>query len=223
MSTLVAKLVEITCAIDKLTEQRKKIESQLLTDGADALRDTKMKSTDFTDERGNKVTYTEATNLTIISPQYLKQLFGAAYKDIITETVETKYKVSKKLYERMLTALYLNDYTRITVEDFWEQLPCSDEKKKALRRKIKGNDFSKDKKYLMEIGEFAEPDASDFAYMLSDAVIWSALVSVCRLAGMEPTDDNLETIIYSINAAVSVNETSKIKLERIEDEKSGTD
>lgn len=218
MSTLVAKLVEITCAIDKLTEQRKKIESQLLTDGADALRDTKMKSTDFTDERGNKVTYTEAASLTILSPQYLKQLFGAAYKDIITETVETKYKVSKKLYERMLTALYLNDYTRITVEDFWVQLPCSDEKKKALRRKIKGNDFAQDKKHLMEIGEFSQSDAGDFAYMLADAVVWSALVSVCRLAGMEPTEANLETIIHSINAAVVVDETSKLKLERVKND-----
>lgn len=218
MSILVAKLVEITCAIEKLTEQKKEIEAQLLTDGADALKDTKMKSTDFSDETGNKVTYTEAATLTIISPQYLKQLFGAAYKDIITETVETKYKVSKKLYERMLTALYLNDYTRITVEDFWAQLPCSDEKKKALRRKIKGSDFAKDKEHLMEIGEFSESDAGDFAYMLADAVIWSALVAVCQLAGMEPTDGNLETIIHSINAAVAVDETSKLKLERVKND-----
>lgn len=137
--------------------------------------------------------------------------------------METKYKVSKKLYERMLTALYLNDYTRITVENFWAQLSCSDEKKKALRRKIKGSDFAKDKEHLMEIGEFSESDAGDFAYMFADAVIWSALVSVCRLAGMEPTEANLETIIHSINAAVSVNETSKIKLERIEDDKNGAD
>ncbi len=218
MSVLVARLVEITNHIERLTEEKKKIEAQLLTDGADELKDTKMKSTDFIDEVGNKVTYTEAATLTIISPQYLKQLFGAAYKDIITETVETKYKVSKKLYERMLTALYLNDYTRITVDDFWKQLPCSDEKKKALRRKIKGNDFAKDKEHLMKIGEFSESDAGDFAYMLADAVIWSTLVAVCRLAEMEPTDGNMNVIIHSLNAAVSVDETSKLKLERVKND-----
>jgi len=218
MSILVAKLVEITNHIEKLTEEKKKIEAQLLTNGADELKDTKMKSTDFSDEEGNKVTYTEASTLTIISPQYLKQLFGTAYKDIITETVETKYKVSKKLYEKMLIALFLNDYTRITIEEFWEQLPCSEQKKTALRRKIKGIDFAKDKEHLMEIGEFSEADASDFAFMLADAVIWSSLVAVCKLAGMEPTAENLETIIHSINAAVAVDETSKLKLERVKND-----
>lgn len=218
MKNLVAEYADILQTIQVLNERKKYIEGIFLTEGADRLKDTKVKSTDFTDEAGNKVTYTEAVSLSIVSPEYLRQLFGSAYKDIITETVKTDYKVSNKLYEKMLTALYLNDFTRITVEEFWEQLACSDDKKKALRRKIKGSDFAKDKKYLMEIGGFSDSDAGDFAYLLSDAVIWSALTAVCRLSGMEPTDDNLETVIHSINAAVAVDETSKLKMERVKND-----
>ena len=70
----------------------------------------------------------------------------------------------------------------------------------------------------MEIGGFSDSDAGDFAYLLSDAVIWSALTAVCRLSGMEPTDDNLETVIHSINAAVAVDETSKLKIERVKND-----
>lgn len=220
---LITELAEITELIENLNERRKAIESCLLIKGAESVKDTKLKSTDFCDDAGNKATYTEAQSLTVISPEYLKKLFGTAYKDIISETVETKYKVSSKQFEKMLAALYLNDYSRITLDDFWEQLPTTENAKKALRRKLKGTDFTKDKDFLMKIGGFSETDAVDYAYLYAEASVWSTVVAVCQLAGMPVTESNIETIIYGINAAVSVTETSKLKLERSKNGFSGAE
>ena len=220
MNKLVSELVEITALIQELTERKKAIEAVLLTDGAEALKDTKLKSVEIPDENGNKVIYTEASALTIVSPEYLKQLFGNAFKDIISEETKTEYKVKKDLFKRMLTALYRNEFTRITTDEFWKQLNCSEDKKKALKRKLKGSDFISDRDNLINIGEFSEKDASDYAFLYADAVIWSAVITVCGLAGMPPTEDNINAIIHGVNISVAVEETSKIKLERVKDGKS---
>ena len=115
----------------------------------------------------------------------------------------------------MLIALYVNDFTRITTEEYWTQLSCPEERKKVLKRKLKGNDFEKDKNNLVTIGGFSESDASDLAYLYADAVIWSAVITVCGLAGMTPEPENIETIVKGINISVAVEETSKLKLERV--------
>lgn len=223
MSKLVSELAEITTLIQDLTERKKAIEAVLLTDGAAALRDTKLKSAEISDNLGNKVIYTEASSLSIVSPEYLKQLFGKAYPDIISETTKIEYKVKSDVFKRMLTALYCNDFTRITTDEFWQQLNCSEDKKKALRRKLKGSDFENDKNNLVKIGGFSEKDAGDYAFLYADAVVWSSVITVCGLAGMPPTDDNINAIIHGINVSVAVEETSKLKLERAKDGKSGTD
>ena len=216
-NALISELAEITDKVAELNKRKKAIEAELSAAAVNELKDTKFKSVSHCDPNGNKVTYTEAQSLTIISPEYLKQLFGNAYDDIIKETTETKYEVRSALFKRMLVALYRNDYTCITTDEFWQQLNCDDLHKKVLRRKLKGSDFEKDKNNLMWDGGFSEADASDLAYLYADAVIWSAVKAVCGLAGMAATTENLNKMIHGINISVAVDETSKIKLERNKD------
>ncbi len=68
----------------------------------------------------------------------------------------------------------------------------------------------------MSVGGFSEQDAVDYAYMYADALVWSTLAAVCELAEMQPNEENLELLIRGVHAAVSVSETSKLKLERNE-------
>lgn len=213
---LITELAEITETIKHMSERKKAIEAALLIRGGDDLKDTKEKSVRYADEAGNKVTYTEAVSVSVISPAYLRQLFGEAYSDLITETVKTDYKVASKPLERLFAALYTGDITRMTVEDFFAQLPCDDKQKKALRKKLKGADFEKDCTALTAIGGFDEASAKDYAFLFAEAVVWNQLLGVCQLARMSPTDEAIDTIIKGINVSVSVEETSKLKLERAE-------
>ena len=222
-NVLIAELVEITDKVAELNKRRKEIEAELSAAATNELKDTKFKSVSHSDQNGNKATYTEAQSLTIVSPEYLKQLFGKAYNDLVKETNETKYEVRSPLFKRMLIALYRNDFTRITTDEFWRQLECSEDHKKVLRRKLKGSDFEKDRDNLMWFGGFSETDANDLAYLFADAVIWSAVITVCGLAGMTASPENIDTVIHGINISVSVDETSKLKLERNKDAEAGTD
>ena len=211
---LITELAEITETIKSMNERKKAIEAALLIQGADDLKDTKEKSVQYADGAGNKVTYTEAVSVSVISPAYLKQLFGEAYPDLITETVKTDYKIASKALERLFAALYTGDITRITTEDFFAQLPCNDKQKKALRKKLKGVDFEKDCAALASIGGFSEVNAKDYAFLFADAVVWSQLLSVCQLAKISPTAETVDAVIKGIGVSVAVEETSKLKLER---------
>lgn len=144
----------------------------------------------------------------------MRQLFGEAYDNIINEVPKTDYKIASKALERMFAALYTGDITRITVSEFFEQLLCGEKEKKALRKKLRGIDYEKDCAALSAIGGFSRNDAKDYAYLFADAVVWSQLMSVCQLAGMPLTDDTINSIIRGINAAISVEETTKLRLER---------
>jgi len=211
---LITELAALTATIKEMTERKKAIEAVLLVQGADDLKDTKDKSISYADSQGNKVTYTEAVSVSVVSPAYLKQIFGEAYSDIINEDTKTDYKIASKPLERMFAALYTGDLTRITVSEFFDQLPCGEKEKKALRKKLKGVNYEKDCAVLAAVGGFSESDAKDYAYLFADAVVWSQLMGVCQLAGMPLTDDTINSIIRSITAAIAVEETTKLRLER---------
>lgn len=213
LSAKVAELFAISEEIKSLTAKKKEIEALFLTrDGAE-IENTKYKSYAFRDEvTHHEVTYTEATSLSIVSPTYLKQLFGAAYSDIIKETPETKYKVVSPSIERMLTGLFTGNYTKITPSEVLEQIPCGADQRKALAKKLKGANFETDKKSLMAIGGFSEEDAADYAYLYADAVVWDTFVNVLQLSGKEVTDETVAELIKGINISLAVDETQKVSV-----------
>ena len=93
--------------IAELKAEADGIEAEFLKAMESDLEDTKYKSVSYSDGEGNKVTATEAESLKVIYPSFLKNIFGAAYKDVVTE--EVSYKVSAGA-ARMLIALYNREY-----------------------------------------------------------------------------------------------------------------
>ncbi|MGN0596587.1 MAG: hypothetical protein ACI4J1_04595 [Ruminiclostridium sp.] len=213
LSAKVAELFAINEEIKTLSARKKEIEALFLTEGGSEIENTKYKSCVFADDVTNHtVTYTEATSLSIVSPTYLKQLFGTAYPDIIKETTETKYKVASAAIERMLTGLFTGNYTKITPSEVLEQLPCTADQRKALAKKLKGASFETDKKALMTIGGFSEQDAADYAYLFADSVVWDTFINVLQLSGKEVSDETEEALIRGINISLAVDETQKISV-----------
>lgn len=203
----IRELSVIKTKIAKLNERKKELEAYFLERGCVDVADTKYKSRTYEDEASQaSVTYTEARSLDISAPNYLEQSLGEnVFKDIFEEVVQREIKPKDKAIERMLIGIFTGDYIRSSPEDVIAQLPCDDKAKKALSKKLKGAKFETDRDNLMKIGGLKEKDASDYAYMYAEAVVWQTF---CRVAEMSGADK--EKIIKSINLGVRVDDTTKI-------------
>ena len=209
MSDIVEKvreLSQIKADIARLTDRKKQLEAYFLERGGDDVLDTKFKSTVYADPDSQAaVTYTEAQALTIVYPNYLKETLGAMFPDIFEEAVKTEVKPKSKDIERMLIGMYTGSYTRSMPEEIIAELPCDDKAKAALAKKLKGAKFETDRDNLVKIGGFSEQDASDYAYLYAEAVVWQTFR---RIAEMSGADD--ARLLRCIDLGVAVDSSTKI-------------
>lgn len=159
---IIAAKVEEMAKVSKekaaLDIRYKELEAFFLKLGGDKLRDSKRRTCSFEDNDGHDVTYTEAKTVKIISPAVLKRLMGDDFGDFVKETVDPKYTFKSKELEHTFVSVYSADIAvpehKLTVDEFFEQLPCDDSAKSALRKKLKGANFLTDCKNLVSIGGF---------------------------------------------------------------------
>lgn len=203
------RLAEIKKSIEKLNTEKSEIEGFFLKLSDEDLRNTKFKSVAYIGTGANRVVATMAESLKMVYPTYLKAIFGEAYKDVVTE--EIKYKLSAPA-TRMLTGLWLNNYTRLTVSEVIAQLPVDDNTKKTIAKKVKGVKYDTDKKNLIAIGGFDEKTAEEYAYFISEAAIWENFMRLMQ-ANKKATDKEIAEALELINGAVVVEETPKIAIE----------
>ncbi len=202
----VRELSQIKADIAKLSDRKKQLEAYFLERGGDDVLDTKFKSTVYADPDSQAaVTYTEAQALMIVYPHYLKETMGAMFPDIFEEAVKTEVKPKSKDIERMLIGMYTGNYTKSTPEEIIAQLPCDDKAKAALAKKLKGAKFETDRDNLVKIGGFTEEDASDYAYLYAEAVVWQTFR---RIAEMSGADD--ARLLHCIDLGVAVDSSTKI-------------
>lgn len=146
-----------------------------------------------------------AKSLKLIYPSYLKQVFGEAYGDAVTE--ETKYKLSAPA-SRMLAGLWQKEFLRMTVVEAIGQITPDTELRKALGKKVKGVNYATDKKNLMAIGGFDEDSAGEYAYFVAEAAVWESFLRLLKVQGM--SEDAEKQYLNWIDGAVVVEETPKI-------------
>lgn len=201
---------EIKQEIAALKSEADGIEAEFLKAMEADLEDTKYKSVSYSDGEGNKVTATEADSLKVVYPTYLKNIFGAAYKDVVTE--ETSYKLSAGAV-RMLTALYNRDFIRdSSVEELVGTLGLDDKSEKTLLKKLKGKKFDTDVKNLMKFGGLDELAAKENAFLVSEICIWDEFMKLMELSGNTSEADIAEALRW-IDGAVTVEQTAKIKID----------
>lgn len=212
---IIAAKVEEMAKVSKekaaLDIRYKELEAFFLKLGGDKLRDSKRRTCTFDDNDGHDVTYTEARTVKIISPAILKRLMGDAFGDFVKETIEPKYTFKSKELERTFASVYAADITvperKLTVDEFYDQLPCDDSAKSALQKKLKGANFLTDCKNLIAIGGFSEEDAADYAYLFAESLEWQRFMTVLETI---ENGRSVEEVIKSINSAISVSDTTKI-------------
>lgn len=201
---------EIKQEIAELKSEADGIEAEFLKAMESDLEDTKYKSVSYSDGEGNKVTATEAESLKVVYPTFLKNIFGAAYKDVVTE--ETSYKVSAGA-ARMLTALYNREYVRdSSVEELVGTLGIDDKSEKALLKKLKGKKFDTDVKNLMKFAGLDEASAKENAYLVSEICVWNEFMRLMELNGTTSAEDISKALTW-IDGAVTVEQTAKIKID----------
>lgn len=206
-SDKVKELSEIKAQLAALNAKKSELEAWFLTAGNEALKDSKSKSISYQSESGSSVTYTQAQKLTLEAPAFLKEVLGDVFPDFIEEKNEPTYKVKSTAIERMLIGLYTGDYIKIKPSEVIAQLPCSTEQKSILAKKLKGANFETDVKNLIEIGGLTEQNASDYAYLFAEAVVYDTFIRLMKLSGNENRADEY---IEGISVAVSVDDTTKI-------------
>lgn len=208
-SDKVNELSEVNAQLTALKTKKSELEAWFLTAGNEALKDSKSKSVCYKSDSGSSVTYTQAQKLTLEAPAVLKKLLGNAFSDFVEEKNEPTYKVKSAAVERMLIGLYTGNYTKMSPSDVISQLPCSFEQQAILSKKLKGANFETDVKNLREIGGFSEQDASDYAYLYAEAIVYDTFSRLMELSGV---DGDPEEFIKGLTVAVSVDDTTKISI-----------
>ena len=127
-------------------------------------------------------------------------------------TKEVKYTL-KAPAKRILSAVWHGEYCEGSISDIIISLPCDDKAKKVLLKKLKGTDFEKDKKNLMNIAGLSETDASDAAYLINETAAWENLCTFVRINhDGHITPEILSDITMKINAAVNVSRAMRTKI-----------
>lgn len=131
----VDRLIEIKQEMERLKQEAAQIEGFFLKAAETDLANTKLKTVEYAGH-GGKVVATMAQSLKTVYPTFLKQVFGAAYSDVVTE--ETKYKINAAA-TRMLSGLWLKNYSEMRVQDVVNQIETDEKTKAALLKKAEGN------------------------------------------------------------------------------------
>jgi len=212
MSEIIEKVKELSmikAQIAKLSEREKELKVFFLERGHMDVADTKYKSCTYADENSQaSVTYTQSQTLEIYAPNFLEKSLGKeVFQDIFKEEVKREIKPKDKNIERMLIGIFTNDFIKSTPKEVIDQLPCNDKAKAVLSKKLKGANFETDRDNLIKIGGLSEKDASDYAYMYAEAVIWQTFCNIAEMSGAD-----MDSIAKSIHLGVHVSDSTKLSV-----------
>lgn len=206
---LIDKLTAVKSEIAELTAEKDRLEGEIILASREDLENTKYKTVTYAAESGNRVTATIAETLKVTYPSLLKNIFGAAYNDAVKE--EVKYTLTAPA-KRMLTKIWTGAYIKQPLNDAIAQLPVDDTTRKKLAKKLKGVNFETDKRNLINIGGLSEQEASEYAYLISEAAAWQAYNALLELNGIT-NDSDIAEITRLIDTAMVVDESTKVSVE----------
>lgn len=202
----VRALSEVKAKIAALTEHKRELEAYFLSHGGEDVENTKYKSAVYADPESHaSVTYTQARSLAIAMPNYLQKSLGEVFGDLFEVKVTTEIKPKSKEIERMLVGMFTGEYTQLSPDEVIRELPCDDKVQAALAKKLKGKSFESDRDNLMKLGGFNAEDASDYAYLYAEAVVWRTFRNVCEMGGISEAQ-----LQRDISLALAVGDTTKI-------------
>ena len=210
LNSVIDRMAEIEQEKAALSTEYDKLQAVLQLDAEQKLTDTKIKSVSYTAQSGNTALVTNADTVSVTAGELIESIFGKVSESMFSKEVKYTLKAPAK---RILSAVWHGEYCKGSMFDIISSLPCDDKAKKVLLKKLKGTDFEKDKKNLMNIAGLSETDASDAAYLINETAAWENLCTFIRINhDGQMTPEILAGIIMKINAAVNVSRTMKTKI-----------
>lgn len=207
---VIDRMAEIKQEIKSLTDEYDKLQAQLQVRAEAALTDTKNKSVQYSGSNGNTASVVIADSVSIVAGELLPYIFGSVYPSMVKQEVKYTLKAPAK---RILSAIWHKEYCEGSVSEIISGLSCDDKAKKVLVKKIKGIDFDKDKKNLIDIAQLTDEEASDTAYLLNEAAAWENICAILKVNnGGNINEEILSDIITKVNAAVNVSRSMKTEI-----------
>lgn len=211
------KISEIVDRMAEIKRERKasdfeydKLQAQLHVAAGEELKNTKIKSVNYSSDSGNSALVTNSDKIEICSVEMLKDIFGKFFPDMVKE--ELKYTL-KPTAKRLLAAVWNRDFCEGSIDDVVNTLSCDDKVKKVLLKKLKGIDFQKDKKVLMDFAGISENEASDTAFLINEAASWQTISNLIKVNNDNKIDDELlKNLILKVNYAISITRELKTKV-----------
>ncbi len=207
---VIDRMAEIKQEIKSLNAEYDKLQAQIQLKAEAALTDTKNKSVQYSGSDGNAASVVIADSISVIAGELLPAIFGSVYPSMVSQEVKYTLKAPAK---RILSAIWHKEYCEGTVAEIIEGLNCDDKAKKLLAKKVKGINFDKDKKHLIDIAQLSDEEASDTAYLISEAAAWENLSAFVKVNNDgEINDEILADIITKVNATVNVSRSMKTEI-----------
>lgn len=212
VSQMIDRMAAIKKEKSELDDEYASLQAELQVLGESALEDTKYKSVSFSGT-ADKATVTIADKVSNVMPSLYADIFGKAYNDLVTVKENVELNAEGK---RIVAAVWNKEYCEGSVEEIVNALSCDEKAKKSLMKKLNGKNFETDKKNLMKIGGLSEDDAKDNAYLVAEVIAWNKIQSIIKLNNNgEFSQPALEQFILNINAAVCVEQSTKVAVESL--------
>lgn len=209
---IIDRMAQIKCEKDKLDDEYASLQAELQVVGEDALKDTKYKSVSYSGT-SSKATVTIADKVSGVMPSLFADIFGKAFEDLVTEKNAIELNAEGK---RIVAAVWNKEYCEGSVEEIVGSLNCDEKAKKSLMKKLNGKNFETDKKNLMKIGGLSETEASDTAYLVAEIIAWNKIQTIIKINnGGVFSKEAFEQFILNVNAAVCVEQSTKISIENL--------
>lgn len=209
-SEIIDRMADIKLEKKALDFEYDKLQAQLHVAAGEKLKNTKIKSVNYSSDSGNSALVTNSDKIEICSVEMLKDIFGKFFSDMVKE--ELKYTL-KPTAKRLLAAVWNRDFCKGSIDDVVNTLSCDDKIKKVLLKKLKGIDFQKDKKVLMDFAGISENEASDTAFLINEAASWQTISNLIKVNNDNKIDDELlKNLILKVDYAISITRELKTKI-----------
>lgn len=209
---IVDRMVEIKQESNALQDEYLDLQSKLQVEGESALENTKYKSVSYSGTSG-KATVTLADKVSGVMPSLFLDIFGKAFPDLVTQKNVLELNAEGK---RIAAAVWNKEYCQGSVEEIVNSLSCDEKAKKSLMKKLNGKNFETDKKNLIRIGGLDEDSAKDYAYLIAEIIAWNKIKAIIKINNNGVfSQEAFEQFALNINAAVCVEQSTKITIEEI--------
>ena len=208
----IKRMVEIKQESNALQDEYLDLQSKLQVEGESALENTKYKSVSYSGTSG-KATVTLADKVSGVMPSLFLDIFGKAFPDLVNQKSILELNAEGK---RIAAAVWNKEYCQGSVEEIVNSLSCDEKAKKSLLKKLNGKNFETDKKNLIKIGGLDEDSAQDYAYLIAEIIVWNKIKAIIKINNNGVfSQEAFEQFALNINAAVCVEQSTKITIEEI--------